>query len=449
MPVSEKPVSSFSRREFLCTSAGILATAVSHNQWMLASFDPLIRKVGFRTYRKDKTAYPVTCVTPGDGFYIHTFYDVCPFSPTQRYLAVNHLPFQDHDPELGETCDVCVIDLQDETIKTVYSTKGWGFQLGANLNWGVTDRYLYTNDVINNQGVCVQIDLETGKRRAYSGPMYHIAPDESCVIGFPLDIINATQRGYGVPETPVARKLKPGAAADEGLWRTDLETGRTTLLLSLADMAEKVPNIEKFSRGTFYFFHSKFNHQNTRIMQVVRCLIPGGGAKGWNPHLFTFKTDGSDIRQAVSHAQWAPGGHHPNWHPDGEHLIMNLKPDGKTLRFCQFRYDGKDFRVLSEKRLGSGHPSITPKGDFLVTDSYPHEPVALENGEVPIRLFSVPGDEEEMICSVFTFGGTSEGTLRCDPHPAWSRDYRKVCFNGAPGGMRQVFIADLARIFTS
>jgi Tol biopolymer transport system component len=33
---------------------------------------------------------------------------------------------------------------------------------------------------------------------------------------------------------------------------------------------------------------------------------------------------------------------------------------------------------------------------------------------------------------------------RCDPHPAWSRDYRWIAFNGRPaGGERQVMIAYL------
>ena len=90
--------------------------------------------------------------------------------------------------------------------------------------------------------------------------------------------------------------------------------------------------------------------------------------------------------------------HHPNWHPDGNHLIMNLRPDGNNLRFCQFRYDGKDFRVLSEKLLGGGHPSVEREGKYLVTDAYPTEPFALENGEVPIRLVDLIADEQENIC---------------------------------------------------
>jgi Tol biopolymer transport system component len=124
---------------------------------------------------------------------------------------------------------------------------------------------------------------------------------------------------------------------------------------------------------------------------------------------------------------------------------MNLKPDGKTMRFCRFRYDSSDFTVLSEKRLGSGHPSVTPDGRYLVTDAYPGEPVALKNGEVPIRLVDLEADEERNICTIYTLG-KAKGVLRLDPHPAWSRDYKSVCFNGAPDSRRQVFIADLDEV---
>ena len=115
-----------------------------------------------------------------------------PFSPSERYLAVTRLPFQGHEPILGDIADVCIIDLQEQTLETIYSTKAWDYQLGANLNWGTSDRFLYTNDVIDGKAVCVQLDLETKEATAYSGPMYHIAPDASNVIGFPLDLINAT-----------------------------------------------------------------------------------------------------------------------------------------------------------------------------------------------------------------------------------------------------------------
>jgi hypothetical protein len=36
--------------------------------------------------------------------------------------------------------------------------------------------------------------------------------------------------------------------------------------------------------------------------------------------------------------------------------------------------------------------------------------------------------------------------LRLDAHPAWSRDYRTIAFNGRSGGTRHVFLADVGGI---
>ncbi len=434
------------RRRFFYTSAGLTAIAVAPGVWRCSAPVPEKNQYAFQRYRPAQTLVPVTCVTPDDGFYLHTFYDICPWSPSGRLLAVTRMPFQDRQPVPGDTADVCVIDLQERSIRTVYRTKGWGFQLGANLNWGTTDRYLYTNDLIDGQGVCVRIDLKGGEPIAYCGPMYHLAPDESCVIGFPLDLINATQAGYGVPvDWDHIPQLGPADFAGRGLWKTDLADNRKTLLVSIMDLYRAIPDRENFSGEVFYMFHSKFNKQNSRIMQVFRARPVGGRMN--KPMLFTFRTDGSDKHVAVTARQWAHGGHHPNWHPDGEHLIINLKPDGKSMRFCRVRYDGTDFRVLARNCPGSGHPSISPDSRYIVTDAYPGEAVAgaCPNDEVPIRLVDLKADREERICSIYTLG-KGKGVLRLDPHPAWNRDYNQVCFNGAPEGKRRVYIADLTEV---
>ena len=436
------------RRAFLRTTAGFAASAIGPGMWSVATAASPKHTFAFRPYRPGRTFGRVFSVTPDDGLYLHTFYDVCPFSPSQRYLAVTRFPFQNRQPNPGDAADVCVIDMASRTIETVYSTRGWGFQLGANLNWGQTDRHLYTNDLIDGQAVAVQLDLETRETKAFAGPMYHVAPDESCVIGFPLDLINATQFGYGVPvDWRKVPRLSEKAAKDEGLWRTDLRTNDTRLLVSISDLYQRIPDGQSLGDVVCYLFHSKFNGRKTRIMQVFRALPKKKGRQKLS--LFTFKTDGSDIRLAIDHHLWGKGGHHPNWHPDGEHLIMNLRPDGKKLVFCQFRYDGSDFRIISEKHPGGGHPSVTPDGRYLVTDAYTSEGVVPPNKEVPIRLLDTSADEVEVICHIYTLGRKGDlgrGTLRLDPHPAWSRDFKQVCFNGAPEGRRQVFIADLAEV---
>ena len=454
------------RRQFIQrTTAGFIATAIVPGFWSCSTPRPIEKVCGFCNFRRGKTFGDVTCVTPEDGFYVHTFYDVCPFSPSQRYLAVTKFPYQGKKPRLGDIADVCVIDLEERTIKTVYSTRAWSFQLGANVQWSNTcDRILYANDWIEDKAVCVRIDLDTNEVTAFSGPKYDLAADDSFVVGGKLEYTNAVQYGYGIPDGPSNEPnyMSPGDIYHEGIWKTDLKTSDTRLLVSFAHMAEHLTDRNYYNDGTFYCFHTKVNKSNSRIMQVLRCRLPGNKG-GRNSSLFTVDTEGRDVIEAMSRATWSMSGkrtgaaNHPNWHPDGEHIVMNVVPKSlgyDEMRFCMFRYDGSDLQVLSQKHLGSGHPSVDATGRYLISDAYPKQTWAImDNGEVPIRLIDLDEDEEQTVCSVSVDVGGSRGSekgggshFKLDPHPAWSRDYKKICFNGAVNAVRRVFIADLSEV---
>jgi hypothetical protein len=404
------------------------------------------RSFDFQVHDPGNTLVPITKVTPDDGFYVHTYYDVCPFSPSGRYLAATRLPYQDRIPVLGDTADVCVIDLPEQTIRTVYTTQSWGFQTGANVHWGATDNHLYTNDVVDGKAVCCGIDLTTGATKSYANAMYSIAPDESSIIAFPFELLDITQRGYGVPPAnpDKPKVLPPGASETEGIWKTDLRTNESGLLLSLADAAALVPEPAPEEGGTFYFWHTKFSRQGNRIMQVLRCMLPSG-LGGRNTMVLTLDADGSNLKFMPQVPIWGAGGGHPNWHPDGEHLIRVLKIDGVNPRLCQFCADGADLRVLSEKILGGGHPTFEGQGRFIVTDHFYGSDPQL----VDIQFIDMQEEKIEVLATMATLNRADELDYqphRLDGHPAWSRDYKTVCFQAAPNGARQLYLADVSEL---
>lgn len=420
----------------------------------------------FRQYRPEHSLAPVYQVTPDDGFYLHTFFDVCPWSPSQKLLAVTKLPYQGRKPVLGDLAEVCVIDLENQKIRSVYKTKAWSFQLGANIQWGSDDRYLYTNDVINHVAVCVRIDIKTGETTAYAGPKYDLDRNATAAIGSRLELLNATQYGYGIPDDAYGfpRFTDATFEDEDGLWYTTLKNNKRKLLFSYGDVRRSISDNAAYVDGVFYFFHSKFNARADRIMQVVRCALPG--QNGRNSSLFTYDMGRNKLHECITKEVWEQKGpigqgNHPNWHPDGDHIIMNLVPGwegDKMMRFCMFKHDGSDMKVLSRTIPGSGHPSVDARTHYVLTDAYPQQEwVASENGEVPIRLIDIRNNTEMVICKIFTDLAGKEGLknykvpgggshFKLDPHPAWSRDYRKICFNGVPDGNRQVFISDLKTI---
>ena len=60
------------------TSAGLSAIMIAPGLWSFVPKKGTKRSYKFRAYRPGRFLAPVTCVTPDDGFYVHTFYDVVP-----------------------------------------------------------------------------------------------------------------------------------------------------------------------------------------------------------------------------------------------------------------------------------------------------------------------------------------------------------------------------------
>ena len=411
----------------------------------------------FPAYSAFAPRVPVHCVTPGNTGYIHRYYDSSPFSPSGRYLAVTRLPFEDRRPQPGDIAEIAVVDLVSGELRTVAETRGWDVQLGAQLQWGEDDRTLLFNDVEVRDWMPygVRLDLQSGESRRLGGTIYSVSPDRRWAASPCLRRMAVTQQGYGVVVPKQHIPENRGASEDDGIWITDLHTGDSRLLVSLAQIVEQAGAALPVAhqRGDFFGFHVKWNPQGTRLMLALRwlprSLLPWKRKRRYGAkHVITMNADGSQVRVAVSAERWAKGGHHPNWCPDGEHVLMNLNTQGDGLRFARLALDGSNCETLVPGIRGSGHPTLHPDGRHLLTDAYVDEPLAFGDGTAPIRLIDLrSGIETQLLrIGIQPLAERSTGTLRVDPHPAWDRTCTRIAFNACPEGKRRVYVADLADV---
>lgn len=391
--------------------------------------------------------YPCTVVTPPDGHYMTTFFDVDPFSPSGRFLLVTQVPFINRIPIPGDVARVCVIDLLQGTCRSVYETTGWGAQLGANVQWGASDDVVFCNDIIEGKAVGVRVNLISGRADALHGPVYGLTPDARYSYSPNIRLVNAILPGYGVPEHVLGgERQKEQASKSEGIWKTDLATGRCELFMSVDAIVSQLPEQSTVAGGRYYVFNVKVNRQNTRLFAILFSrAVPLRAGKP--VQLVTMALDGSDVQLAMPDRLWRLGGHHPSWAPDGEHILMNLRPEGGQMAFVQFRYDGTELSAVAPGHKGSGHPSFSPNSDYLMTDSYIFEGFMDRDGKVPLRLINLRENSEEVICPVYT--NRVEGFRRIDPHPVWEKTGRRVAFNACVGGKRQVVVADMGMLGAS
>jgi hypothetical protein len=422
-----------------------------------ATVMPTPPAASFPAYTDFAPRVPVQCVTPGETGFIHRYYDSSPFSPSGRYFAITRLPFEDRLPRPGDVAQIVVIDLATGETRTVAETRGWDVQLGAQLQWGADDRTLLYNDLELRDWMPygVRHDLQTGEARRLGGTIYSVSPDGRLAASPCLRRMAVTQRGYGVVVPKREIPENRGASEDDGIWITDLQTGDSRLLISLAQIVERAGAALPVARqrGDFFGFHVKWNPQGTRLMLALRWLprsvFPWRRKRRYGAkHVVTMNADGSHVRVAVSAERWSRGGHHPNWCPDGEHVLMNLNTQGDGLRFAQLALDGSTCETLVPEIRGSGHPTLHPAGQHLLTDAYVDEPLAFGDGTAPIRLIDLrSGIETQLVrIGIQPLAERASGALRVDPHPAWDRTCTRIAFNACPDGKRRVYVADLSEI---
>lgn len=387
------------------------------------------------------TAY----LAPGEHL-LHRFFDASPISPSGRYLAAFQLPYEGRSPRPGDSGTVVLIDLYSGTHRVIATSAGWETQVGANVQWGRSDRKVYFNavDVATWQAYATEVDIVTDTRRNIGGSVFMVSPDGTKFASHDLLKSRIAQVGYGVvvPDSHVSKNVGP--VDNDGVYVTDVKTGDTRLVASLKTIYEQaVPSISIAAPTLheYYCFQVKWNRQGTRLLTTVQWTPLDGGKR--RRAVITMNSDGTQIRTAVSPDQWARGGHHINWQPDGEHLSMNLNvDDDPNLEIVSVRYDGAEMKTIFEP--GSGHPSFHPEGRYIITDAYPYESVAFGNGDVPIRLIDTKAKTCINIARVPV--SMERGEFRLDPHPAWDPSGRYVVFNGLSDGKRRVFIADVSRL---
>ena len=149
--------------------------------------------------------------------------------------------------------------------------------------------------------------------------------------------------------------------------------------------------------------------------------------------LITCNIDGSDMYLLLDDGMVS----HNNW-----------KDDGTIISYCYSKFDGDAYHVLYDKTqkretIGKGilsvdgHPSYSPDGKYIITDTYPDW-----KRKQALYLIRVSDERIIKIGSIYSNVKYMNET-RCDLHPRWNYNSREICFDGADGNYRQVYVLNL------
>ena len=373
-------------------------------------------------------------VTRGPRHHFFGYYDKTPWDASGRWLLGLESTFMDRPPTENDVLVIGLIDAANDYVWTpLAETRAWNWQQGCMLQWldgGRTGKIIF-NDRQKDRFVCRIVDVHGGPERVIDRPAYGVNPQGTHAVSLNFARLAHQRPGYGyvgLPD-PWRAELTPG---DDGLYAIDLATGVSRKLLSIAEAAAWRPRAA--AQGAVQRFnHAQFSPDGRRFACLHRWKKPE--EEVGTTRLLTLNIDGSDLRcladdDLVSHYDWR----------DEHQLLAWARQRGRGDGYFLFDDTSGSSELIGQGVLTSdGHCSFSPDRRWVLTDTYPdatqHRTLLLyewETGErIDIgRYFAAPMNWE----------------IRCDLHPRWSPDGRKICLDSIHEGSRQMYVLDVAAI---
>ncbi len=388
---------------------------------------------------------PTEVITGGPGHHWFGYYDKRQFDPSGRFVLTARVEFEGRSPRPDDTIRVGMIDLEKRNRWTQLGTSvAWGWQQGCMLQFiPGTDSKVIWNDRQKDQFICHIKDFKTGEQKTLPFPIYTLSPDGETALSVDFERINDLRPGYGYAGIPDPNR-EVLAPENAGIYRCDLETGEKELIISIADMSRYPlgesddPTFDHFHTQKNWFNHLLFNTDGSRFVFLHRWKLPRELKKGsFGTLMYSSDLEGKDIRIVdgsgyTSHFIWR----------DPEYLAMWTRHRGKD-GFYLFKDDGSDMAIqIGEGIMArNGHNTYLPGNEWILNDTYPDE-----DRMQHVYLYHVPTGKRIPIGD-FYLDPSYQGEWRCDTHPRFSPDGKKVVIDCPVGDQgRQLVLMDISII---
>ena len=396
-----------------------------------------------------ETFVPTRQITFGPKQHWFGYYDKREFSSDGKRILACEVDFEHRSPTADDSIGVGMVDTADgDRWQRFGTTKAWGWQQACMLQWvGQNDDRVMWNDRTDGQFVARIRSMDSGDVRTLDRPIYTLAPSGEFGLSVDFARLDHLRPGYGY-DGGTDRFLRQRAPEGSGVWRVDMQSGDSQLILSLADVVRLPwPDGKTHEDAWHYFNHLLINPAGNRFIVLHRYRPK------FDPDTMTFEgqfvtrmltasIDGGDVRVVD------PSGHtsHFIW-KDDQTITAWTRPAGSPWGFYDL-VDAADppppERIGASAMRSNGHNTYlpAPHQDWILNDTYPSK----KDRRQTVYLYHVPSGRRVDL-GHFPSPPAYTGEWRCDTHPRSGPNGRQVAIDSphADGG-RQIYLLDIASI---
>ena len=381
-------------------------------------------------FRPRKIDGNVERVTPKDEYeYLFGYYDKSPWDASGRYMLCLRVKDASRDVAPGDKAEIVLIDAEnDNSVKVIAKTHTWNVQQGCMAGWlgPGFDKEIFYNDFRDGKFCGVVLNVKTGKERLLEMPVYAVSNDGKIALSLDFSRLHRLRPGYGysnLDDVTRGEKVPDGPC----VWKIDMKSGKAQPILNYQELYDFEHRAD-MEGAEHKINHLMLSPGGKRFMVIHRWL--DGGKK--ISRLLTCDVSGKNMYNLVDEGMVS----HCYWKNDREILAYCRR--GGENGYYLLKDKTQDFERKWDWLTADGHPSYSPDGNFVVTDTYPNRK--------RICTLRVLSDTASFVLAKVYAPFKYDNDVRCDLHPRWSRDGKRVCFDGCMEGKRGVYVVEVASI---
>lgn len=394
------------------------------------------------------------------------FHDLTPWNAhTDELVCLRTTTPEERVPTHVDEADVVIVEESNGSETVVGRTRAWNWQKGARQRWlPALGRRVIAYNAANEDGFeCRIVDLDAGTKRVLPRALYDVSDRAGFGLSLNFDRLVICQPGYGYDHVRGEVWRTRCEYEKDGIFRVDLATGDTTLILSIAEFLRTRALDPQL--GSHYFTHVQISPNGQRCVFMHRCFLKSGGLVN---HFVVANTDGSGFRvlldDKMSHFDWSDDDHVIVWCRKNA-AVKKLKESrlmsvarilyrlSKKIRLNAVRQGlyNESFREIDVNSglsvaIGKGtlpedgHPQVNPRYPGVwINDTYPN-PQHIQK----LMLYHQPTNRRLDLLQFPTQPSIQETCWRCDFHPRWHPNGGRVCVDSAHLGRRQLCVMDVS-----